>query len=49
VRREPPLHALVPALVAAALVILLGIFNGPVVEFIRTGLIETTTVVTTGR
>jgi multicomponent Na+:H+ antiporter subunit D len=49
VRREPPLHVLVPVLVAAALVILLGVFNGPVVEFIRTGLIETATVVTTGR
>ena len=49
VRREPPLHALLPVLVAAALLILLGIFNGPVVEFIRTGLIETATVVSTGR
>jgi len=28
---------------------LLGLFNGPVVEFIRTGLIETATVVSTGR
>jgi hypothetical protein len=43
------LHALLPVLVAAALLILLGIFNGPVVEFIRTGLIETATVVSTGR
>ena len=49
VRREPPLQALVPVLVAAALVILLGLFNGPVVEFIRTGLIETAAVVSTGR
>jgi multicomponent Na+:H+ antiporter subunit D len=49
VRREPPLHALIPVLVAAALVVLLGLFNGPVVEFIRTGLIETATVVSTGR
>lgn len=49
VRREAPLHALLPVLVAAALLILLGIFNGPVVEFIRTGLIETATVVSTGR
>ncbi|MBL9159676.1 MAG: monovalent cation/H+ antiporter subunit D family protein [Verrucomicrobiales bacterium] len=48
VRREPPLHALVPVLIAAALLVLLGIFNGPIVEFIRTGLIETAKVVSNG-
>lgn len=49
VRREPPLHALIPLLIAAALLVLLGLFNGPVVDFIRTGLIETATVVSTDR
>jgi multicomponent Na+:H+ antiporter subunit D len=49
VRLEPPLHALIPLLVAATLLVLLGLFNGPVVEFIRTGLIETDAVVSTGR
>lgn len=38
-RREAPLNALVPLLVAAAILVLLGVFNGPVVEFIRGGLI----------
>jgi multicomponent Na+:H+ antiporter subunit D len=53
-RREPPLHALAPLLGAAAILILLGLFNGPVVEFIRTALtanplVETTAAVSTAR
>lgn len=40
-RREAPLHALVPLLGAAAMVVLLGVFNGPVVEFLRTALVAT--------
>jgi len=53
-RREPPLHALAPLLGAAAILILLGLFNGPVVEFIRAALtanplVETTAAVSTAR
>jgi multicomponent Na+:H+ antiporter subunit D len=48
-RREAPLHALAPLLGAAAILILLGLFNGPVVEFIRTALVETTAVASTAR
>lgn len=48
-RREAPLRALVPLLGAAALVVLLGVFNGPVVEFVRTALVETAAVVSTAR
>lgn len=33
---EAPLHSLLPLLTAAALVILLGLFSGPIVEMIRT-------------
>lgn len=46
-RREPPLHALAPLLGAAAILILLGLFNGPVVEFIRSAFVENPVVETT--
>ncbi len=36
-RREAPPHALIPLLGAAAIILLLGLFHGPVVEFIRGG------------
>lgn len=35
-----PLNHLLPLLISAALLLLLGIFNGPVVEFIRSGLLQ---------
>ncbi len=34
-RREAPLHALLPLVVAAALILLTGIFNGQIVEVLR--------------
>lgn len=45
VRREAPLNALAPLLAAAALVILLGVFNGPVVEFIRGAFLDAPAIV----
>lgn len=43
--REAPLSSLIPLLTAAALIILLGLFNGQIVELIRTAFEGTTTVV----
>jgi len=48
-RLEPPFHVLAPLLGAAALVILLGVFNGPIVEFIRTALLDPVTIVSEAR
>jgi multicomponent Na+:H+ antiporter subunit D len=36
VLREAPIYALIPLLAAAALILLLGIFNGQIIELIRT-------------
>ena len=33
--REAPVYALIPLLAAAALIILVGIFNGQIIELIR--------------
>jgi len=48
-RTRIPLNALAPLLGAAVILILLGLFNGPVVEFIRTALVESTAVASSAR
>lgn len=47
-RVASPPSQLAPLLLAAALLVLLGIFNGPVVEFIRGGLTGRVAIVSTG-
>lgn len=48
-RREAPLHALVPLVAAAALILLLGVFNGQIVETLRLAFEITATVASTLR
>lgn len=45
VRPRVPLNHLLPLLIGATLLILLGIFNGPVIEFIRGGLLKPSAIV----
>lgn len=47
--REAPLSALIPLLTTAAIIILLGLFNGQIVEFIRSAFTELPAVVSSLR